>query len=192
MYLYQIKDGFVPTFLPPSRFSSIRACASAPMLASAAMPIAPATVVPRLPPAMVALGLAPVSPAAAASPGVANPVEERRFRILSATEPGGEEGVIGVMAADTVTVGSGPGGIAGVVEVDAMADMVLRRFRMVSAIAPGEEGVMGWWLDWRLAEAGGAAGGADGGPEAAVADMSLEKWTIKAVFDCYVSHRTNF
>ena len=171
------------------------------MLASAAMPIAPATVVPRLPPpppATVVLGLAPPTPAAAiASPGVANPVEERRFRILSATEPGGEDGVMGVMAAETVTVGSGPGGIAGVVAVDApaVADSVLRRFRMVSAIAPGVEGVMDWWLDWRLAEAGGAdggAGGADGGPEAAVADMSLEKWTIEAVFDCFVSHRTNF
>ena len=115
---------------------------------------------------------------------------------MSAIEPCGEEGVIGVMAADTVTVGSGPGGIAGVVAVEAaVADSVLRRFRMVSAIAPGVEGVMDWWLDWRLAEAGGAdggAGGADGGPEAAVADMSLEKWTIKAVFDCFFSHRANF
>ena len=162
------------------------------------MPIAPATVVPRRPPLPSdVLGLAPPTAAAAAAvsagAGVAKPVEERCLRILSATEPG-EEGEIGVMAAETVTVGNGPGTAVVVVAVEA-ADTVLRRFRIVSAIAPGvarldEEGV--FWLDSRLAEAGvltGAGGGAmgtggaDGGPTAAVADMSPDQWTMHlAVF----------
>ena len=165
------------------------------------MPIAPATVVPLRPPAppppppppaaIAVLGFAPPTDADAAKeasplppplPGVANPVEERRFRILSATEPG-EEGVIGEMAAETVTVGGGAGGGEAGAAAAVVADMVLSRFRIVSAIAPGEEGVIG-------VETVTAGGGADGGPaEAAVADMSLEKWTMHlAVFAGFGSH----
>ena len=168
------------------------------------MPIAPATVVPLRPPAppppppppaaVAVLGFAPPTDADAAKeasplppplPGVANPVEERRFRILSATEPG-EEGVIGVMAADTVTVGGGGvfGGGGGAVSIfsAAAADIVLRRLRTLSATAPGEEEVM----EGETATAGEVA---DDGPEAAVADMPLEKWTMHlAVFAGFVSH----
>ena len=119
------------------------------------------------------------------SPDVAKPVEERRFRILSATEPG-EEGVIGAMAADTVTVGGGGvfGGGGGAVSIfsAAAADIVLRRLRTLSATAPGEEEAM----EGETATAGEGAGD---GPEAAVADMPLEKWTMHlAVFAGFGSH----
>lgn len=159
------------------------------MLAIAAMPIAPATVVPLRPPppTIAVLGFAPPTAAKEASPlpGVAKPVEERRFRILSATEPG-EEGVIGVMAAETVTVGGGAGG-GGAAGAAAPADMDVRRLRILSATAPGEASAIGVMEGETVTVGGGR--GADGGPAAAVADMSPEKWTMHlAVLAGFGSH----